>query len=107
MIGIDITRGRCSENFERPGRVRGGKALPFKAALPDENHVFMPSRRMIVHHRSKAASRRREQKRGMAFLSPQSPGSCKAAQSPDYVQQPGGRQTVHFARSFDEAGWPV
>jgi putative CocE/NonD family hydrolase len=51
-IAMDIFRGRYRESFETPKAIEAGKALSYKFALPNANHVFLPGHRIMVQVQS-------------------------------------------------------
>jgi len=52
MIAADIFRGRYRESFENPKAIDPGKPLPWRFALPNVNHVFLPGHRIMVQVQS-------------------------------------------------------
>jgi putative CocE/NonD family hydrolase len=52
MIAADIFRGRYRESFENPKAIEPGKPLPYRFALPNANHVFLPGHRIMVQVQS-------------------------------------------------------
>ncbi|HVW11122.1 MAG TPA: CocE/NonD family hydrolase [Bryobacteraceae bacterium] len=52
MIAADIFRGRYRESFETPKAIEAGKPLPYRFALPNANHVFLPGHRIMVQIQS-------------------------------------------------------
>ncbi len=51
-VAMDIFRGRYRESFETPRAIRSGKALAYRFALPNVNHVFKPGHRIMVQVQS-------------------------------------------------------
>jgi len=51
-VAMDIFRGRYRESFETPGAITSGKALAYRFALPNVNHVFKPGHRIMVQVQS-------------------------------------------------------
>jgi uncharacterized protein len=51
-VTMDIFRGRYRESFEMPKAIEPGKPLPYKFALPQANHVFLPGHRVMVQIQS-------------------------------------------------------
>jgi hypothetical protein len=52
MISADIFRGRYRESLETPKPLAAGEPLPYKFALPNANHVFLPGHRIMVQIQS-------------------------------------------------------
>jgi uncharacterized protein len=52
MISADIFRGRYREGYNNPKPVASNKALPYRWALPNANHVFLPGHRIMVQIQS-------------------------------------------------------
>jgi len=52
MISADIFRGRYRESLETPKAITPDKPLPYKFALPNANHVFLPGHRIMVQVQS-------------------------------------------------------
>jgi hypothetical protein len=52
MVSADIFRGRYRESFETPKAIQPGAPLPYKFALPNANHVFLPGHRVMVQVQS-------------------------------------------------------
>ena len=52
MVSADIFRGRYREGFETAKPIASGAALPYKFALPNANHVFLPGHRVMVQIQS-------------------------------------------------------
>jgi putative CocE/NonD family hydrolase len=52
MIAADIFRGRYRESLENAKAIEAGKPLPYRFALPNANHVFLPGHRMMVQVQS-------------------------------------------------------
>jgi uncharacterized protein len=52
MISADIFRGRYRESFETPKAIPSNKPLPYRWALPNANHVFLPGHRIVVQVQS-------------------------------------------------------
>lgn len=51
-ISLDIFRGRYRTSFEHPQPIEPGKALLYKFALPNVNHVILPGHRLMVQVQS-------------------------------------------------------
>src|SRR5512139_2924341 len=51
-VAMDIFRGRYRESFETPRAIKSGKALAYRFALPNVNHVFKPGHRIMVQVQS-------------------------------------------------------
>ena len=51
-VAMDIFRGRYRETLAEAKPVSAGKALPYKFALPNVNHVFLPGHRIMVQIQS-------------------------------------------------------
>ncbi|MDL2718677.1 MAG: CocE/NonD family hydrolase, partial [Acidobacteriota bacterium] len=51
-VSMDIFRGRYRESLETPKALESGKALLYKFALPNANHVFLPGHRIMVQVQS-------------------------------------------------------
>jgi putative CocE/NonD family hydrolase len=51
-ISMDIFRGRYRESLEVPKALAAGKALTYRFALPNANHVFLPGHRIMVQVQS-------------------------------------------------------
>jgi putative CocE/NonD family hydrolase len=51
-VAMDIFRGRYRESLETPKPIAPGVPLPYKFALPDVNHVFLPGHRIMVQVQS-------------------------------------------------------
>ncbi len=51
-VSMDIFRGRYRESLETPKAIEAGKALLYRFALPNANHVFLPGHRMMVQIQS-------------------------------------------------------
>ena len=51
-VSMDILRGRYREGFETPKAIRANAALPYRFALPNVNHVFLPGHRIMVQVQS-------------------------------------------------------
>ncbi len=52
MVAADIFRGRYRESLESPKAIAPDKALLYKFALPNANHVFLPGHRIMVQVQS-------------------------------------------------------
>jgi uncharacterized protein len=52
MIAADIFRGRYRESLENPKAIESDKALQYRFALPNANHVFLPGHRIMVQVQS-------------------------------------------------------
>src|SRR5437588_1204464 len=52
MISGDIFRGRYRESFETPKAIASDQPLPYRFALPNANHVFLPGHRIMVQIQS-------------------------------------------------------
>ena len=52
MIAADIFRGRYRESLENPKAIESDKALLYRFALPNANHVFLPGHRIMVQVQS-------------------------------------------------------
>jgi putative CocE/NonD family hydrolase len=51
-VSMDILRGRYREGFETAKPIQPGAALPYRFALPNANHVFLPGHRIMVQVQS-------------------------------------------------------
>ena len=51
-VAMDIFRGRYRESLAEAKPVSAGKALPYKFALPNVNHVFLPGHKIMVQIQS-------------------------------------------------------
>ena len=51
-VAMDIFRGRYRETLAEAKPVSAGKALPYKFALPNVNHVFLPGHKIMVQIQS-------------------------------------------------------
>ena len=51
-VSMDIFRGRYRESFETPKAIEADKPLPYRFALPNANHVFLPGHRVMVQVQS-------------------------------------------------------
>ncbi len=51
-VAMDIFRGRYREGFETPKPIEANKALLYKFALPNANHVFLPGHKIMVQIQS-------------------------------------------------------
>jgi len=51
-VSADIFRGRYRESFETPRAIPSDKPLPYRFALPNANHVFLPGHRIMVQVQS-------------------------------------------------------
>jgi uncharacterized protein len=51
-IAMDIFRGRYRESLETAKPIAAGEPLPYRFALPDVNHVFLPGHRIMVQVQS-------------------------------------------------------
>jgi putative CocE/NonD family hydrolase len=52
MVSADIFRGRYRESFAKAAPITAGAPLPYRFALPNANHVFLPGHRMMVQVQS-------------------------------------------------------
>jgi uncharacterized protein len=52
MISADIFRGRYRESLETAKPIASDKPLPYRFALPNANHVFLPGHRIMVQIQS-------------------------------------------------------
>jgi putative CocE/NonD family hydrolase len=52
MVSADILRGRYRESLEIAKAIEPGKALAYRFALPNANHVFLPGHRVMVQVQS-------------------------------------------------------
>src|SRR5260221_237707 len=52
MIAADIFRGRYRESFETARPIAADTPLPYRFALPNANHVFLPGHRIMVQVQS-------------------------------------------------------
>jgi putative CocE/NonD family hydrolase len=52
MVSADIFRGRYRESLETAKPIASDKALLYRFALPNANHVFLPGHRMMVQVQS-------------------------------------------------------
>ncbi len=52
MVAADIFRGRYRESLEFGKAIAPGKALTYRFALPNANHVFLPGHRIMVQVQS-------------------------------------------------------
>jgi putative CocE/NonD family hydrolase len=52
MVSADIFRGRYRESFSDPKAITPDKPLPYRFALPNANHVFLPGHRVMVQVQS-------------------------------------------------------
>ena len=52
MIAADIFRGRYRESFETAKAITPNTPLPYRFALPNANHVFLPGHRIMVQVQS-------------------------------------------------------
>jgi uncharacterized protein len=52
MISADIFRGRYRESLEIAKPIASDKPLPYRFALPNANHVFLPGHRVMVQIQS-------------------------------------------------------
>ena len=52
MVSADIFRGRYRESFETPKAIASDQPLPYRFALPNANHVFLPGHRIMVQIQS-------------------------------------------------------
>jgi putative CocE/NonD family hydrolase len=52
MIAADIFRGRYRESFERAVPIKPDAVLPYRWALPNVDHVFLPGHRIMVQVQS-------------------------------------------------------
>ena len=51
-VTMDILRGRYRQGFETPKALKAGAPLPYRFALPNANHVFLPGHRIMVQVQS-------------------------------------------------------
>lgn len=51
-VAMDIFRGRYRESFSHPKPVTPNTPLPYRFALPQTNHVFLPGHRIMVQVQS-------------------------------------------------------
>jgi uncharacterized protein len=51
-IAMDIFRGRYRESFSEAKAIEPNKPLPYRFALPETNHVFLPGHRIMVQVQS-------------------------------------------------------
>jgi putative CocE/NonD family hydrolase len=51
-VAMDIFRGRYRESFETPKAIAPNMPLPYRFALPNANHVFLPGHRIMVQVQS-------------------------------------------------------
>ena len=51
-VAMDILRGRYRESLAEAKPVAAGKALNYKFALPNVNHVFLPGHKVMVQVQS-------------------------------------------------------
>jgi putative CocE/NonD family hydrolase len=52
MISADIFRGRYRESLEHPAAIPANTPEPYRFALPNANHVFLPGHRIMVQVQS-------------------------------------------------------
>ncbi len=52
MVAGDIFRGRYREGFEKGAPIPANQPLPYRFALPNANHVFLPGHRLMVQVQS-------------------------------------------------------
>jgi len=52
MVSADIFRGRYRESFQTPRAIVSDKALLYRFALPNANHVFLAGHRIMVQIQS-------------------------------------------------------
>ena len=52
MVSGDIFRGRYREGFEKAAPITANRALPYRFALPNANHAFLPRHRIMVQVQS-------------------------------------------------------
>jgi putative CocE/NonD family hydrolase len=52
MVAADIFRGRYRESLETPKALTPNEPLPYRFALPNANHVFLPGHRIMVQVQS-------------------------------------------------------
>ena len=52
MIAADIFRGRYRESLDAARPIAPGRPLPYRFALPNANHVFLPGHRVMVQVQS-------------------------------------------------------
>ena len=51
-VAMDILRGRYREGFNTSKPITANEALPYRFALPNANHVFLPGHRIMVQVQS-------------------------------------------------------
>jgi len=51
-VAMDVLRGRYREGYTTPKPIASGAALPYRFALPNANHVFLPGHRIMVQVQS-------------------------------------------------------
>ncbi|WP_165229096.1 CocE/NonD family hydrolase [Aquisphaera insulae] len=51
-VSMDVFRGRYRESLETPRAIPAGEPLPYRFALPNVNHVFLPGHRIMVQVQS-------------------------------------------------------
>ena len=52
MVSADIFRGRYRQSLETPAALAANEPLPYRFALPNANHVFLPGHRVMVQVQS-------------------------------------------------------
>jgi predicted acyl esterase len=52
MIAADIFRGRYRESFEKAAPIKPDAVEPYRWALPNVDHVFLPGHRIMVQVQS-------------------------------------------------------
>ena len=51
-MSLAIFRGRYRESFEQARAIPSDQTLPYRFALPEANHVFLPGHRVMVQVQS-------------------------------------------------------
>jgi putative CocE/NonD family hydrolase len=51
-VSMDILRGRYRKSFEKPEPIRPNRVEPYRFALPNANHTFLPGHRIMVQIQS-------------------------------------------------------
>jgi predicted acyl esterase len=51
-VAMDLIRGRYREGFTVSKPIAANEALPYRFALPNANHVFLPGHRIMVQVQS-------------------------------------------------------
>src|SRR2546426_4553062 len=52
MVSADIFRGRYREGLDTPKPIAANTPLPYRFAMPNANHVFLPGHRVMVQIQS-------------------------------------------------------